>query len=53
MGKNVILKEDDVSFASDFSDTGYILFEKDRLDPKAADRMVELISLGFLQLIPT
>jgi len=51
--KIVILKETDVSFASDFNSIGYISFEKDRLDTKAADLMVELISLGFLQVTPT
>jgi hypothetical protein len=51
--KIVILKEDIVTFASDFSDIGYISFEKDKLDAKAADLMVELIALGFLQVMPT
>ena len=51
--KIVILKEDIVTFASDFSDIGYISFEKDKLDTKAADLMVELIGLGFLQVMPT
>ncbi len=51
--KIVILKEDGVSFASDFSDIGYISFEKDKLDAKAADLMVELIGLGFLEVRPT
>lgn len=51
--KIVILKEDGVTFASDFSDIGYISFEKDRLDAKAADLMVELVGLGFLEVRPT
>lgn len=51
--KIVILKEKDVSFASDFSDLGYIPFEKDNLEAKAADLMLELINLGFMQLTPT
>lgn len=51
--KIVILKEDAVSFASDFNDIGYISFEKDKLDTKAADLMVELIGLGFLEVRPT
>ena len=51
--KIVIFKEDCVSFASDFSDIGYIPFEKDKLDMKAADLMLELIELGFMQLTPT
>lgn len=51
--KIVIFKEEGVSFASDFSDLGYIGFEKDKLDAKAADLMLELIDLGFMQLTPT
>jgi len=51
--KIVILKEKDVAFASDFSDLGYISFEKDNLDAKAADLMLELINLGFMELTPT
>lgn len=51
--KIVIFKEDNVRFASDFSDIGYISFEKDKLDAKAADLMLELINLGFMQLTPT
>lgn len=51
--KIVILKEEGVSFASDFRDIGYIPFEKDQLDAKAADLMLELIELGFMQLTPT
>lgn len=51
--KIVIFKEKDVSFASDFSDLGYISFDKDQLDAKAADLMLELINLGFMQLTPT
>jgi predicted nucleotide-binding protein len=51
--KIVIFKEESVSFASDFSDIGYIPFEKDKLDVKAADLMLELIELGFMKLTPT
>lgn len=51
--KIVILKEHNVSFASDFSDLGYISFETDHLDSKAADLMLELVSLGFLEVRPT
>jgi predicted nucleotide-binding protein len=51
--KIVVLKETDVSFASDFKDLAYISFEKDKLDAKAADLMVEFIGLGFLELRPT
>lgn len=51
--KIVILKEHNVSFASDFSDLGYISFETDHLDSKAAELMLELVSLGFLEVRPT
>jgi len=51
--KIVIFKEMGVDFASDFGDISYIPFEKDRLDSKAADLMLELIQLGFVQLTPT
>ena len=51
--KIVILKEHSVSFASDFGDLGYISFETDHLDSKAADLMLELVSLGFLEVRPT
>src|SRR2546427_605991 len=51
--KIVIFKEDGVKFASDFGDIGYISFDRDRLDAKAADLMLELITLGFVQLTPT
>jgi predicted nucleotide-binding protein len=51
--KIVILREQDVSFGSDFSAFGHITFEKDKLDDKAFDLMKELIGLGFLQITPT
>jgi predicted nucleotide-binding protein len=51
--KIVIFKEEGVDFASDFGDLGYIPFEKDKLEAKAADLMLELITLGFVQLTPT
>jgi len=51
--KIVILKENEVSFASDFGDIAYISFEKDKLDAKAADLMLEFVGLGFLELRPT
>ncbi len=51
--KIVIFKEEGVDFASDFGDLGYISFERDKLDAKAADLMLELITLGFVQLTPT
>ncbi len=51
--KIVILREEGVSFGSDFTDYGHITFEKDRLDAKALDLIKELIGLGFLQVTPT
>ncbi len=51
--KIVIFKEEGVDFASDFGDLGYISFAKDNLEAKAADLMLELITLGFVQLTPT
>ena len=51
--KIVILKEKDVSLGSDFSDLGYISFEKDNLSPKAMEIIKELVGLGFLKITPT
>ena len=51
--KIVIFKEKSVSFATNFGDLGYIPFEKDKLDVKCADLMLELIELGFMKLTPT
>ena len=51
--KIVIFKEEGVDFAPDFADLGYISFEKDKLEAKAADLMLELITLGFVQITPT
>ena len=51
--KIVIFKEEHVSFGSDFSALGYISFEKDSLDAKTSNLMVELINLGFMKLTPT
>jgi len=50
--KIVIFKEDGVTFASDFSDLGYIPFEKDRIEAKAMDLLKELVGLGFLKITP-
>jgi hypothetical protein len=47
------LKETDVSLASDFSDLGYISFDKDMLKAKAMDLIKELIGFGFLKVTPT
>lgn len=51
--KIVILREQAVSFGSDFSAFGHITFEKDKLNDKAFELMKELIALGFLQVTPT
>ena len=50
--KIVILKEKEVVLASDFSDLGYISFEKDKLDAKAMDIVKELIGFGLLKVTP-
>lgn len=51
--KIVILKEEGVSLASDFSDFGYITFQKDNVEAKAMDLIMELIALGFVKITPT
>ena len=51
--KIVILKEENVSFASNFSDLAYIPFKKDHLGDKTAELMLELVELGFIQITPT
>lgn len=52
-GKNIVIfKEDGVTFASDFSDLGYITFEKDNLGAKATDLLRELIGFGLLKITP-
>jgi len=48
----VILKEEDVSLASDFSDLGYIPFEKNKIKAKAMDVIKELIGFGLLKVTP-
>ena len=49
--KIVILKEVGVTFPSDFSDLGWIEFEKDSLEAKAMDLLREMISLDALRLV--
>ncbi len=46
----VILKEENVSFASNFSDVGYISFEHDQLEAKAMDVLKELIGFGIVRV---
>lgn len=50
--KIVIMKEEGVSLASDFSDLGYIKYEKDKLDAKSLDLMKEFIGIGILKVTP-
>lgn len=53
-GKNIVIfKEEGVTFASDFSDLGYIHFDKDNLQAKATDLLAELIGFGLLKITPT
>ena len=49
--KIVILKESDVTFPSDFSDLGWIKFDKDALDAKAMDLLREMIALDAVRLV--
>lgn len=52
-GKNIVIfKEKGVTFASDFGDLGYIVFEKDHLKAKATDLLKELIEFGLLKITP-
>lgn len=50
--KIIIFKEKNLALPSDFSDLGHISFEKDSLDAKALDLLKELISMGFVQVLP-
>ena len=49
--KIVILKESGVTFPSDFSDLGWIEFEKNALDAKAMDLLREMIALDAVRLV--
>jgi len=49
----VIFKEEGVTFASDFSDLGYITFETNNISAKSLELLRELIGLGFLKITPT
>lgn len=46
----VILKEDKVTFPSNFSDLGYISFEAEQLEAKAMDVLKELIGFGIVRI---
>jgi predicted nucleotide-binding protein len=49
--KIVVFKESGVTFPSDFSDLGWIQFERDALDAKAMDLLRELIALRAVRLV--
>ena len=49
--KIVVLKEDGVTFPTDFSDLGWIEFEQDALDAKAMELLRELIALDAVRLV--
>lgn len=46
----VILKENNVTFPSNFNDIGYISFEHDQLEAKAMDVLKELIGFGIIKV---
>lgn len=46
----VIMKEESVTFPSNFRDIGYIAFEKDQLEAKAMDVLKELIGFGIVKV---
>ncbi len=49
--KVVIFKERGVSFPSDFSDLGWIEFDRDHLDATAMQLLRELIQLGAIRMV--
>ncbi|MCB2194193.1 MAG: nucleotide-binding protein [Deltaproteobacteria bacterium] len=46
----VILKEENVTFPSNFNDLGYISFAHDKLEVKAMDVLKELIGFGIIRI---
>lgn len=46
----VILKEDTVTFPSNFHDIGHISFSHDQLEAKAMDVLKELIGFGIVKI---
>ncbi len=46
----VIMKEEEVTFPSNFDDIGYIMFGKNQLDAKALDILKELIGFGIVKV---
>lgn len=51
--KIVVFKEQGVTFPTDFSDLGWISFDKNALDAKAMDLLRELIALKAIKLVST
>ncbi len=51
--KIIIFKEEELDLPSDFSDIGHIPFEKNKLDSKTLELFKELVSMGFVKVIPT
>jgi len=51
--KIIIFKENGLKLPSDFSDLGHISFDKGHLDGRALDLLKELISMGFVQVLPS
>ncbi|WP_157887552.1 hypothetical protein [Frondihabitans sp. PAMC 28766] len=45
-----MFKEESIKLASNFSGTGYISFEKDKLDAKTNELLRELIAMKILRL---
>ncbi|MFH1391557.1 MAG: TIR domain-containing protein [Candidatus Diapherotrites archaeon] len=50
--KVILFKEQGLNLPSDFSDLGYISFEKGNLEAKTLDLFKELISMGFVKVMP-
>ena len=46
----VIMKEEDVTFPSNFREIGYISFQRDQLDAKAMEILKELIGFGIVKV---
>ena len=46
----VIMKEEGVTFPTNFQDLGYISFKKDELDAKTMDILKELVGFGILKI---
>jgi predicted nucleotide-binding protein len=50
--KIVIFREDSVPFGSDLTAYGHITYEKDRLNTKTLELMIELIALSLVKFTP-